>query len=500
MAERDIQLSETQPLNMERYLGTITSLLDLFAVPGRGGSRQTRTKILTHCTQLVDDMIQALQRGPMASLGHVSLVGKQARDIISWLQASRARLSAPDGSKRRGSFGSVGSGDGESTMADELGLASARHVARLALFLHTWQVAMAHEVLAAAMPLDALRELLHLPCDEESSRDTQFAPKAATLLNAFSCPSPAFASPRRFSSRSEATAGGQVSFLPSWYHSVNAEMAVQQVESMMASARTANGASAATHIVSDAIILALQCLLSLKKQRAHTGGMLNSASGYFSDASSSLCKRRRQTADGEDTVMLQSPTARRCLTQGQTPTRLLGSSLSVAASATLHTSSSIDSGVIYSSAMTRVLRCRPFGAARMSFSCPLWRGCCLFALMSSSRPNCALAAPHPPRISLYVHQLLYSRRRLANSYPDLPESDSDLNKNPDPRFAIPYRMSKLLTSLTGLSIPSCRVCFPRFRIFFEAGTTACAPSLYRMAHRGMCFWCCGVPCIIKMGG
>lgn len=287
-------------------------------------------------------------------------------------------------------------------MADDFGLASSRHVARLALFLHTWQVAMAHEVLAAAMPLDALRELLHLPCDEESSRDTQFAPKAATLLNAFSCPSTAFASPRRLSSRSAATAGGQVSFLPSLYHSVNAEMAVQQVESMMARARTANGASAATHIVSDAIILALQCLLSLKKQRAHTG---NSASGYFSDASSSLCKRRRQTADGEDTVMLQSPIARRCLAQGQTPTRLLGSSLSVAASATLHKSSSIDSGVICSSARRSVLQCRSFGAARIVILLPSMAWLLFICFMSSSRPKCALAAPRPPRISLYVHQL-----------------------------------------------------------------------------------------------
>ena len=329
---------------MERYLGTMTSLLDLFAAPGRGGSRQTRATVLAHCTQLVEGMIQALQTGPEAEpwSGHVSLIGKQARDIIRWLQASRVRLPS-DSSDRRGSIGSIGWGGGDSMMADGGGLASARHVSRLALFLHTWQVAMAHEVLAAGMPLDALRELLHLPCDETSSRDTQFAPKVAKLLNAFSSRLPTAASPVRFSSQAAATCGGQVSFLPSWYHSVNAELAVQQVENMMAGARTASGVSIATHIVSDAIILALQCLLSLKQRRTHFPGMVNSVSDYFSDASSSLCKRRRQTAAGEDTVMLQSP-IRRCLTQGQTPSRVLGSSgADASASAGLHTTGSNDS-------------------------------------------------------------------------------------------------------------------------------------------------------------
>ena len=63
-AERDMQECEDEPLNMQRYLATITSLLDLYAAPGRGGSRQTRAKVLDHCTELVNHMIAALETPP----------------------------------------------------------------------------------------------------------------------------------------------------------------------------------------------------------------------------------------------------------------------------------------------------------------------------------------------------------------------------------------------------------------------------------------------------
>ena len=40
-----MQEAAEEALDMERYLETITSLLDVFAAPGRGGSRQTRAKV-----------------------------------------------------------------------------------------------------------------------------------------------------------------------------------------------------------------------------------------------------------------------------------------------------------------------------------------------------------------------------------------------------------------------------------------------------------------------
>jgi len=83
-AERDVQENEDQALNMERYLATMTSLLDLYAAPGRGGSRQTRAKVLDHCSQLVAHMIAALHSQHLDSLHHPpqSLIACQARDLI----------------------------------------------------------------------------------------------------------------------------------------------------------------------------------------------------------------------------------------------------------------------------------------------------------------------------------------------------------------------------------------------------------------------------------
>ena len=181
-AERDIQESEDQPLNMQRYLSTLTSLLDLYAAPGRGGSRQTRGKVLDHCTQLVHHMLDALERQKQTPPNDSpppddSLLARQGHDLIKWLSASLSRAT-PGGSENAGA---------EKGQHAEMGEAMATgRVTRLALFLHAWQVAQAHEVQAAGMPLDALRELLHLPSDESSSRQTQFAPKVATLLAAFS--------------------------------------------------------------------------------------------------------------------------------------------------------------------------------------------------------------------------------------------------------------------------------------------------------------------------
>ena len=167
----------------------------------------------------------------------------------------------------------------------------------LAQFLHTWQVAKAHEVMAAGMPLDALRELLHLPCDHALSRQPLFAPQVATLLSAFS------STPATASVRGGGGGGGQVCFLPCWKHAVNAEDAVLQAEKMVQGSLVA---APPTHLVPDAIILALQCLLSLKKSCAHKPHMGSGwADSFMGDYSSddmvrmlspqpSSLKRRRQ--------------------------------------------------------------------------------------------------------------------------------------------------------------------------------------------------------------
>ena len=341
-AERDIQESEDQPLNMQRYLSTLTSLLDLYAAPGRGGSRQTRGKVLDHCTQLVHHMLDALERQKQTPPNDSpppddSLLARQGHDLIKWLSASLSRAT-PGGSENAGA---------EKGQHAEMGEAMATgRVTRLALFLHAWQVAQAHEVQAAGMPLDALRELLHLPSDESSSRQTQFAPKVATLLAAFSpkagaglvlaaaqaqgfvSPAAAIPSPGGWGGRTaDGTAGlGRVCFLPSSYHSVNAKLAILQVEKMMSASRTVGGASCAAHIVPDAIILALQCLLTFKKQRAARGtpgqqrgrGRSRLVADYssaditamFSPQSSVASKRRRELAS-DDLGELSSPSVRR---------------------------------------------------------------------------------------------------------------------------------------------------------------------------------------------
>jgi hypothetical protein len=392
-AERDIQESEDQALNMQRFLSTLTSLLDLYAAPGRGGSRQTRGKVLDHCTQLVHHMLDALERQKQTPPNDSpppddSLLARQGHDLIKWLSASLS-LAAPGGSENAGAekftsngsltvevpassfgaepahspaisargqqqrsmsfsggdgiaFGGV-AGGGQAEMGEAM---STGRVTRLALFLHAWQVAQAHEVQAAGMPLDALRELLHLPSDESSSRQTQFAPKVATLLAAFSpkagaglvlaaakaqgfvSPSAAIPSPGGWGGRTaDGTAGlGRVCFLPSSYHSVNAKLAILQVEKMMSASRTVGGASCAAHIVPDAIILALQCLLTFKKQRAARGtpgqqrgrGRSRLVADYssaditamFSPQSSVASKRRRELAS-DDLGELSSPSVRR---------------------------------------------------------------------------------------------------------------------------------------------------------------------------------------------
>lgn len=393
-AERDIQESEDQALNMQRYLSTLTSLLDLYAAPGRGGSRQTRGKVLDHCTQLVHHMLDALERQKQTPPNDSpppddSLLARQGHDLIKWLSASVSRA-APGGSENAGadkftsngsltvevpgsSFGAASAhspaisarGQQQRSMSfsggDVIGIAggvvgggqaemgeamSTGRVTRLALFLHAWQVAQAHEVQAAGMPLDALRELLHLPSDESSSRQTQFAPKVATLLAAFSPKagaglvvaaakaqgfvSPAAAIPSLGGGgerTADGTAGlGRVCFLPSSYHSVNAKHAILQVEKMMSASRTVGGASCAAHIVPDAIILALQCLLTFKKQRAARGtpgqqrgrGRSRLAADYssaditamFSPQCSLASKRRRELASN-DLGELCSPSVRR---------------------------------------------------------------------------------------------------------------------------------------------------------------------------------------------
>ena len=298
-AERDAQPQDSATLNMQRYLGTTTALLDVFAAPGRGGSRQTRANVLDHCSALVDHMIAALGGGAGCARGFgngagegtggkdEALLARQARDLVQWLSAGRRRM----GSGAGGTADSMGSGAGG---GDEGGT---RRVTMLAQFLHTWQVAKAHEVMAAGMPLDALRELLHLPCDHALSRQPLFAPQVATLLSAFS------STPATASVRGGGGGGGQVCFLPCWKHAVNAEDAVLQVEKMVQGSLVA---APPTHLVPDAIILALQCLLSLKKSCAHKPHMGSGwADSFMGDYSSddmvrmlspqpSSLKRRRQ--------------------------------------------------------------------------------------------------------------------------------------------------------------------------------------------------------------
>ena len=78
---------------------------------GRGGSRQTRGKVLDHCSQLVQHMLDALERQkqtpPAPAPPDASLLARQGDDLIKWLSvkglsASSSRAAPPGSAERAG--------------------------------------------------------------------------------------------------------------------------------------------------------------------------------------------------------------------------------------------------------------------------------------------------------------------------------------------------------------------------------------------------------------
>lgn len=141
------------------------------------------------------------------------------------------------------------------------------------------QAAMAHDIMMSGMPLEALVEVYDVP-SEGGGRPPQCAPVVRTLLRR-AIPATSggvgvgggggsFLSPLAGAGGVEETGevSGNISFLPSLYHGVTAEIAFSEVE-RICSVCLGGGFLAAKNLVFDCIILTASCFAALRYQQIH---------------------------------------------------------------------------------------------------------------------------------------------------------------------------------------------------------------------------------------
>ncbi|EKX37884.1 hypothetical protein GUITHDRAFT_144704 [Guillardia theta CCMP2712] len=210
--------------NFEKFLLTMTALVDQFAVEERCSSRKARSRVMDIASRLVEGMWRYGRGGSTNLLEEQEEEQegaggrRQAREVMQWLRVN-----------------------GHEERARTL----------LSVFLYTWQSAKAQEVYASGLALEALRELLDLSLSSRSpaaGRALQFAPKIRELLQCLQEGNPELS--------------GNISFLPCLHHGVNAEKAILQVQKIVSSesfkTRALGNNLPAQNLVADSILLAFQ--------------------------------------------------------------------------------------------------------------------------------------------------------------------------------------------------------------------------------------------------